>query len=68
MRQSVRPGFEEADQICGCSRPLDRTRWQGSGAEHPQKIPVMDGGEGRLRRTFNRPMQFTDADLLSIGA
>ncbi|MFM8524136.1 MAG: HAD-IC family P-type ATPase, partial [Cyanobacteriota bacterium] len=46
---------EEADQVSGCSRALERRRWQGSGAVRLQEIPVRDWREGRMGRTFNRP-------------
>ena len=52
---AVRQRFEEADQVSGCSRALERRRWQGSGAVRLQGIPVRDWREARLGRTFNRP-------------
>jgi len=55
VHAAVRLGFEEADQISGYSRALDRQRWQGSGAVRLQEIPVRERAERRLGRTFNRP-------------
>ena len=55
---AVRQRFEEADQVGGCSRALERRCWQGSGAVRLQEIPVRDEAEGRLGRTFNRPWLF----------
>ena len=52
---AVRQRFEEADQVGGCSRALERRCWQGSGAVRLQEIPVRDEAEGRLGRTFNKP-------------
>jgi hypothetical protein len=52
---TLRQRFEEAHQVGGCSRALERRRWQGSGAVRPHEFPVSDGAEGRLGRTFNRP-------------
>jgi hypothetical protein len=52
---AIRQRFEEADQISRCSRALERRRGQGSGAVRLQEIPVREGAQCRLGRTFNRP-------------
>ena len=42
VHAAVRQGIEEADQISGCSRTLERRRGQGSGAGPHQQNPVRD--------------------------